>query len=113
MDDTPIRALSLPDVIAKTKLSKSTIYGDATFPRPCRFGGASRWIEHEVDAWLRQRIAERDQPDAGRHAKAMKAAQRSVESRATSRAAKSAAQTAKPVSTKLRRTKSVAAKEAA
>jgi len=54
---------------AKTKLSRSTIYGkmsrnpdrpndfDPTFPKPVSLGArAVGWIEAEVDAWLQAQI---------------------------------------------------------
>jgi prophage regulatory protein len=54
----------LPQVKARTGLSRSEIYrriaiGD--FPAPVKLGQrASAWGKHEVDAWISQRIAERD-----------------------------------------------------
>ncbi len=58
----PIRFLRLPDVIARTGLSRSTIYvrlAEGRFPRPVSLGGrAVGWIEAELDEWLRERIAE-------------------------------------------------------
>ena len=54
----------LPQVKARTGLSRSEIYrrisiGD--FPAPVKLGQrASAWSKHEVDAWISQRIAERD-----------------------------------------------------
>lgn len=55
----------LPQVKARTGLSRSEIYrrialGD--FPRPIKLGErASAWSAAEVDAWIAQRIAARDQ----------------------------------------------------
>ena len=58
----PIRILRLPEVMARTGLSRSTIYArlaQGRFPRPVSLGGrAVGWIEAEIDAWLRERIAE-------------------------------------------------------
>ena len=58
----PIRFLRLPEVIARTGLSRSTIYvrlEQGRFPRPVSLGGrAVGWIEAELDEWLRERIAE-------------------------------------------------------
>lgn len=54
----------LPQVIARTQLSRSEIYrkvvlGD--FPKPIKLGErASAWPEHEVTAWIASRIAARD-----------------------------------------------------
>ena len=58
----PIRFLRLPEVQARTGLSRSTIYvrvEQGTFPRPVSLGSrAVGWIEAEVEAWMRQRVAE-------------------------------------------------------
>ncbi len=58
----PIRFLRLPEVMARTGLSRSTIYvrlAEGRFPRPVALGGrAVGWIEAEVDEWVRERIAE-------------------------------------------------------
>ena len=57
-----VRFLRLPEVLARTGLSRSTIYvrlDQGRFPRPVSLGGrAVGWIEAEVDEWIRQRIAE-------------------------------------------------------
>ena len=56
--------LRLPQVKARTGLSRSEIYrrvqsGD--FPAPVKLGErASAWPEHEVTAWCEARIAARD-----------------------------------------------------
>ena len=55
--------LRLPEVKARTKLGRSTIYdamqrGD--FPQPMKLGlRAVGWIEAEVDAWVEARKAQR------------------------------------------------------
>ena len=58
----PIRFLRLPEVQARTGLSRSTIYvriEQGRFPRPVSLGGrAVGWVEAELDEWLRERIAE-------------------------------------------------------
>lgn len=52
--------LKLPEVKAYTGKSRSSIYGDPTFPRPIKIGPrASAWIESEVIAWIEARIAQR------------------------------------------------------
>ncbi|TQE99574.1 MAG: AlpA family transcriptional regulator [Spiribacter salinus] len=52
--------LRLPDVKARTGLSRSTIYlriAEGTFPEPISLGGrAVGWVESEVDDWLEQQI---------------------------------------------------------
>ena len=56
-----VRFLRLPEVLARTGLSRSTIYvrlEQGRFPRPVSLGGrAVGWIESEVDGWIRERIA--------------------------------------------------------
>ena len=65
----PIRILRLPEVVERTGLSRSTIYvriEQGRFPRPVALGGrAVGWIEAEIDAWIRERIAESRGEDAG------------------------------------------------
>ena len=55
------RFLRLPEVLARTGLSRSTIYvrlDQGSFPRPVSLGGrAVGWIESEVNEWIRERIA--------------------------------------------------------
>ncbi len=58
----PGRFLRLPEVMARTGLSRSTIYvrlEQGCFPRPVSLGSrAVGWVEAEVDEWMRERIAE-------------------------------------------------------
>ncbi len=58
----PTRFLRLPEVMARTGLSRSTIYlrvAAGCFPQPVSLGRrAVGWIEAEVDEWVRERIAE-------------------------------------------------------
>ena len=57
----PGRFLRLPEVMARTGLSRSTIYvrlDEGRFPPPVSLGArAVGWIESEVDEWMRERIA--------------------------------------------------------
>jgi prophage regulatory protein len=52
--------LRLPEVKARTGLSRSTIYlrvSEGTFPEPIKLGDrAVGWVEAEVEEWLRQLI---------------------------------------------------------
>jgi len=53
--------LRLPQVKARTGLSRSTIYlriAQGSFPRPVRSGGARAvgWVEAQVDTWIAQQI---------------------------------------------------------
>jgi len=56
----PVRFLRLPEVMARTGLSRSTIYvrlAEGRFPEPVRLGPrAVGWIESEIDAWMQERI---------------------------------------------------------
>ena len=56
------RFLRLPEVLARTGLSRSTIYvrlDQGRFPQPVSLGArAVGWIEAEVDEWIRERIDE-------------------------------------------------------
>lgn len=57
--------IRLPEVKARTALSRSTIYkrvADGSFPPPIKLGErAVGWIEAEVEAWLAEKIkASRD-----------------------------------------------------
>jgi prophage regulatory protein len=54
----PIRLLRISEVAARTGLGRSTIYewsADGRFPPRVRLGGrVARWVEAEVDEWLRK-----------------------------------------------------------
>ena len=58
----PLRMLRLPMVLARTGLSKSTLYElirEGSFPKPVRLGAqAVGWFEAEVDGWIWGRVAE-------------------------------------------------------
>jgi predicted DNA-binding transcriptional regulator AlpA len=53
----------LPDVCQQTGMSRATIYrkiGEGTFPAPVKLGArASAWVASEIDAWVAQRITDR------------------------------------------------------
>ena len=53
--------LRLPQVKARTGLSRSTIYAriaKGSFPRPVQLGGvrAVGWVEAQVDGWIAKQI---------------------------------------------------------
>lgn len=60
--------IRLPGVIARTGLSRSTLYRLASlgqFPRPIKLGErSSAWNSTEIDAWIADRIAARDREGA-------------------------------------------------
>lgn len=57
MPDTSDRYLRLKAVLARTGLSRSTLYrkiGDKTFPKQIAISTrCAAWLESEVDAWMR------------------------------------------------------------
>jgi prophage regulatory protein len=59
-----LKILRLNQVIAKIGVSKSGLYvliQQGLFPRPIELGPRSRgWIEYEIEAWIEQRISDRD-----------------------------------------------------
>ena len=59
-DTGKIRILRLPEVISRVGLKRSSIYRriwGGYFPKPVSLGGrAVGWFEHEVDAWLIERV---------------------------------------------------------
>ncbi len=56
------RFLPLREVLARTSLSRSTIYrlvSEGTFPKSIALGARRAWLESEISAWQEARIAER------------------------------------------------------
>jgi len=54
-----MKLLTLKEVIEKTSFKKSTIYKfikTKNFPSPVKFGHSSRWVESEIDNWIKQQI---------------------------------------------------------
>jgi prophage regulatory protein len=60
------KILRRPEVTAVTGLPKSSLYAEIAagrFPKPVAIRGtAVGWLEPEVIAWQKKRIAERDRP---------------------------------------------------
>lgn len=58
------KLVRLPEIIARTSLSRSTIYemmALGRFPRPVKLNLRSNgWIEDEINDWLDSRIADRE-----------------------------------------------------
>ena len=55
--------LSFSQVSARVALKHTAIYAGMaaeTFPKPVKVGTGSRWVESEIEAWMLERIAERD-----------------------------------------------------
>jgi len=63
MSPAPCVFLERGEVQRRTALGRTTIWrlikADA-FPKPLRYYGKAVWIESEIDAWMRARIADRD-----------------------------------------------------
>ena len=60
---TPARLLRLPEVERRTGFKRSALYkyvAGGAFPKPVKLGRATAFVESEVDAWVRARIADRD-----------------------------------------------------
>ncbi len=64
---TPPRLLRLKEVQDRVGMSKTTIYDRVrtkSFPAPVHLGTMAAWVESEVDAWILDRINDRDQGKA-------------------------------------------------
>lgn len=63
LEPAPDRLLDLREVIALVGLGKTRIYAlvrSGSFPAQCKpGGGASRWSEREVQAWIATQLASR------------------------------------------------------
>lgn len=61
-----LRFIRLPDVLAKTSLSKTSVYTLPDFPKPIKIKpgagmqGGARWLEAEIDEWMQSLIQLRD-----------------------------------------------------
>lgn len=54
--------LTLPEVTKRVGLQKTAIYAsisDGNFPAPVKVGGASRWVETEIQGWIAKMAAGR------------------------------------------------------
>lgn len=54
--------ISFSDVSRKVGLSRKSIYSrikSGEFPRQVKIGRASRWLQHEVDAWISEAASSR------------------------------------------------------
>jgi prophage regulatory protein len=62
--ETSPRLIRLPEVLARTGLSRSQAYslaGQSRFPRPIKLSErCAAWVESEVEAWIRERMAQRE-----------------------------------------------------
>ena len=62
MANNPNTLIKLPEVKRRTTLSTSEIYRrleSGTFPKQIKLGAkAVAWLDHEVNAWIDERVAE-------------------------------------------------------
>ena len=60
-----IKLIRLRDVMECTGLARSTIYkyiSEGTFPKSVSLGSrVAAWVENEIQDWILERIAERDE----------------------------------------------------
>lgn len=59
--------IDLKETMRRSGLGKTAIYERMTtgaFPKACKLGVSTRWVDAEVDAWVEQQIAVRDQQHA-------------------------------------------------
>ncbi|PJK28357.1 AlpA family transcriptional regulator [Minwuia thermotolerans] len=58
------RLLRLKEVLTRTGISRATVYrliARGEFPRPTHVTPhASRWVDREIDAWIDDRVIDRD-----------------------------------------------------
>lgn len=62
------RLLTVREVSAKLSMSQRWVYKQIRsggFPAPIRLGFSSRWVEGEVDAWVRTQCRTRDAARSG------------------------------------------------
>ena len=58
-----MRLLAKPEVLNRLSVSNDTLYGlirAGHLPKPVKIGVASRWPEHEIEAFIAGRLAERE-----------------------------------------------------
>lgn len=55
--------IDLKEAMRRSGLCKSAIYNRmaaGTFPKACKIGVSTRWVDAEVDAWVEAQISARD-----------------------------------------------------
>ena len=59
-----MKLLRLKAVMEATGLGRSSIYkfiAQGTFPKPVSLGGRNvGWVDHEIEEWIAERVADRD-----------------------------------------------------
>jgi prophage regulatory protein len=57
-----MKLLTIKQISEKTGFKKSTIYKfikTKNFPHPRKFGKSSRWLEEEIEEWIKNQLDER------------------------------------------------------
>lgn len=57
-----MKLIRLPEVLKRVSLKKTTVYSlisEDEFPKPVKLGSVSAWVEHEIDQWIAERVADR------------------------------------------------------
>lgn len=60
---TPLALIDFKQLSTKVRMGRSRIYaliGEGNFPPPVKIGASSRWIDHEIDAYIAQLAATRN-----------------------------------------------------
>lgn len=52
--------LTAKGVKPESKTQRWRLIKEGAFPRPLKSGSQNVWLESEIDAWIAQRVAERD-----------------------------------------------------
>lgn len=55
--------INLKETMRRSGLGKTAIYqrmAAGTFPKACKIGVSTRWVDAKVDAWVEAQIASRD-----------------------------------------------------
>lgn len=66
MESRPLVLISFEEALRRTGRQKTQVYDDVArglFPRIVKDGRVSKFVESEIDDWIRARIAERDAED--------------------------------------------------
>lgn len=59
----PSALIDFKQLSTKVRMGRSRIYaliGEGNFPPPVKIGASSRWIDHEIDAYIAQLAANRN-----------------------------------------------------
>lgn len=65
--------LNVRDICDRLRLSRKSVYAainERGFPKPMKFGRASRWLATDVEGWIEARRVERDATHGQRSATA-------------------------------------------